>query len=201
MIKGLVIGSTNPGKIKEWKLLLGKFPLVSVEELGNFPEPQENGKTFSEIAKTKAKHYALLTKNFVLAEDGGFEIDFLDGAPGVKSRRILPGDKEGTDQELIDFVMEKLEGVPQSKRGAKLAVSVALADPQGNVIYEDKGEIRGEIPTKPSPVLEPGYPYRSILFIPDAGKYYVNLTPEEHKRFSHRAPIAKRLAKFLLEYK
>jgi len=198
-IKRLVIGSTNPGKIKEWEFFLRNFPLMSVAKLGSFPEPEEKGETFSEIAIEKAKHYALVTKNFVLAEDGGFEIDFLNGAPGVKSRRILPGDKEGTDQELIDFVLGKLNGVPRANRGAKLVVSVALCDPQGNVIYEDEGEIRGEIAEKQSPVLEPGYPYRSILFIPEAGKYFVELTPEEHKRFSHRAPIARRLAKFLLK--
>lgn len=182
-------------------MLLSKFPLVSIAQLGKFPEPQENGETFLEIAKRKAKHYARLTKNFVLAEDGGFEIDFLDGAPGVKSRRILPGDKEGTDQELVDFVMDKLKGVPESKRGANLIVSVVLADPSGRIIYEDMGEIRGEIPLKPSPVLEPGYPYRSVFFIPEAKKYYVDLTEDEHRRFNHRSPVARRLAKFLLEYK
>lgn len=200
-IKRLVIGSTNPGKIKEWKMLLSKFPLVSIAQLGKFPEPEENGDTFSEIAKRKAKHYARLTKNFVLAEDGGFEIDFLDGAPGVKSRRILPGDKDGTDQELIDFVMDKLDGVPVSKRGAKLIVSVALATPDGKIIYEDAGEIRGEVPLKSSPNLEPGYPYRSVFFIPEAKKDYVDLTEDEHRRFNHRSAVARRLAKFLLEYK
>lgn len=200
-IKRLVIGSTNPGKIKEWKLLLNKFPLVSIAELGKFPEPEEDGKTFSEIAREKARHYARLTKDFVLAEDGGFEIDYLDGAPGVKSRRILPGGKDGTDQDLVDFVMDKLKGVPTSQRGAKLVVSVAVASPDGKIIYEDEGEIRGIIPLKASPTLEPGYPYRSTFFIPKANKYYVDLTPEEHKKFNHRSPVARRLAKFLLEYK
>ena len=200
-IERLVIGSTNPGKIKEWKLLLKGFPLVSIAEVGKFPEPQEDGQTFSEIAKRKAKHYARLSKDFVLAEDGGFEIDFLDGAPGVKSRRVLPGDKEGTDQELIDFVMDKLKGVPESKRGAKLITSVVLADPKGRIIYEDMGEIRGEVPLKASPNLEPGYPYRSVFFIPGANKYYVDLTEGEHRKFNHRSPVARRLAKFLLEYK
>ncbi len=198
-IERLVIGSTNPGKIKEWKLLLEGFPLVSIAELGNFPGPQENGKTFSIIAQAKARHYSLLVKDFVLAEDGGFEIDYLDGAPGIKSRRILPGGKDGTDQELIDFVMHKLEGVPLAKRGAKLVVSVALADPSGKIIFEDAGEIRGQIPLKPAVALEPGYPYRSVFYIPKIGKYYVDLSSAEHRKFNHRAPVAGRLTKFLLE--
>ena len=199
-IKRLVLGTTNPAKLKEWsKLLKETIPVISISKLGGIPEPEENGSSFAEIAKEKVLHYAKHTGEYVLSEDGGFEIDALGGLPGIKSRRILPGDREGTDKELIDYVIKKLKGVPLEKRTARLAVHVVIADPEGNIIYEDKGTIEGVIPQKPATSFTPGYPYRTIFYIKEAGKIFAEFDAKEHKKFSHRVPIARRLAKFLLE--
>jgi len=169
--------------------------------LGDFPEANEAGKTFTENARIKARHYALLTHEYIFSEDGGYEVDALGGLPGVKSRRILPGDKDGTDQELIDYVLEKVRGLPPEKRGVKLTSSAALSDPSGNIIFEDISSSAGIIAEKLGPILIPGYPFRSIHWFPELGKTYAELTPEEHERYSHKKPVAERLAKFLLEYK
>ena len=199
-IKRLVLGTTNPAKLKEWsKLLKETIPVISVSELGGIPEPEESGSSFAEIAKEKVLHYAKHTGEYVLSEDGGFEIDALGGLPGIKSRRILPGDREGTDKELIDYVIKKLKGVPLEKRTARLVVHVVIADPEGNIIYEDKGTIKGVIPQKPTASFTPGYPYRAIFYIKEAGKIFAEFNAKEHEKFSHRVPIARRLAKFLLE--
>lgn len=201
MIGRLVIGSTNPGKIQEWTHFLeGHIKVLSVSELGNFPEPRETGKTFAENARIKASHYALLTRESVFAEDGGYEIELLGGLPGVKSRRILPGDKEGTDDELIDYVLERMKGIPYKKRTVSLSSASALSDPTGKIIFEDFCTSKGIVTEKPGPVLIPGYPFRTIHFFPKLGKTYAELTPEEHEKYSHKKPVAERLIKFLLEY-
>jgi len=200
-IKRLIIGSSNPGKVNEWKFFLGrKFKLISAYDAGVTDSPKEDGKTFLENAIRKAKYYSKKTNDFVLSEDGGFEVDFLNGLPGLKSRRILPGDKDSTDQELIDFILKKLKGVPKKLRGARLVVYVVVSDPKGKIIFKDKSEIEGIISTKASKRHEKGYPYRAILYLPQAGKFYSELTDEEHKKFAHRKNIAERLTKFLLEY-
>ncbi len=199
-IKRLVLGTTNPAKLKEWtKLLKETIPVISVSELGGIPEPEEKGSSFAEIAKEKVLHYAKHTGEYVLSEDGGFEIDALGGLPGIKSRRILPGDREGTDKELIDYVIKKLKGVPSEKRTARLVVHVVIASPEGNIIYEDKGTIEGVVPQKPVASFTPGYPYRATFYIKEAGKTFAEFDAKEHEKFSHRVPIARRLAKFLLE--
>ena len=199
-IKRLVLGTTNPAKLKEWSEFLKEtIPVISVSELGGIPEPEENGSSFAEIAKEKVLHYAKHTGEYVLSEDGGFEIDALGGLPGIKSRRILPGDKEGTDKELIDYVIKELKGVPLEKRTARLVVHVVIADPEGNIIYEDKGTIEGVVLQKPAASFAPGYPYRAIFYIKEAGKFFAEFNAKEHKKFNHRVPIARRLAKFLLE--
>ncbi|KKT66641.1 MAG: Non-canonical purine NTP pyrophosphatase [Candidatus Curtissbacteria bacterium GW2011_GWC1_44_33] len=200
-IKRLVIGSTNPAKINEWKKLLRGFPVISLAELGNFPEPHESGKTFGENARLKASHYAKLTGEFVLSDDGGYEVDALGGLPGVNSRRILPGGKDGTDADLINFVLEKLKGIPSKKRTVSLSFVAAVSDPKGNVIFEDKNSFVGIVTKKPGPVKIEGYPFRTIHFIPKLGKTYAQLNEEEHEKYNHKAPVARRLKKFLLEYK
>jgi len=184
-IKRLVIGSTNPAKINEWKKLLRGFPVI----------------TFGENARLKASHYAKLTGEFVLSDDGGYEVDALGGLPGVNSRRILPGGKDGTDADLINFVLEKLKGIPSKKRTVSLSFVAAVSDPKGNVIFEDKNSFVGIVTKKPGPVKIEGYPFRTIHFIPKLGKTYAQLNEEEHEKYNHKAPVARRLKKFLLEYK
>ncbi|HJY98936.1 MAG TPA: non-canonical purine NTP pyrophosphatase [Patescibacteria group bacterium] len=197
-IKELTIGSNNPAKIDEWKKLLGSdVRIKGIAELGDFPEPKETGSTFAENAKLKARYYALLTGSFVLADDAGFEVDALGGEPGVKSRRILPGNKEGTDRECVDYVLGRMKTVPKEKRGAQLVVHVALADHKGKIIYEDNGRRVGYITEESVNTIIPGYPYRSILYIPEVDKTYDKLTEKEYDKLNHRKKLAERLKKFL----
>jgi len=196
-IERLIIGSNNPGKVKEWKKVLGSgIEVKSIADIGSFPEPEETGKTFEENARLKAKYYSSLCHDFVLADDGGFEVDALGGAPGVKSRRILPGGKEGTDQECVDFILEKMKVVPKEKRTARLILHIAIADPEGRIIYEDEGSRPGFVTEKLEAPIIPGFPYRSILFIPEAGKTYTELTEEEHEKLNHRKHVAERVLGF-----
>lgn len=199
-LERLLLGSSNSAKLSEWKMLLGDhIKIVPAQELG-IQSPKEKGNSFKEIAINKAKYYAKNSNLHVLSEDGGFEIDALDGLPGIKSRRILPGEKDGTDEELIEYVVSKLKDVPDEKRAARLAVHIVLADPTGKIIFEEKTSIEGFVPEKPSEQFTKGYPYRAILHIPEAGKTYAEFTQEEHKKYAHRRPVAERIKEFLLEY-
>lgn len=199
-IKRLVLGTGNPGKLQEWNKLLEKVIfLVGISEFGHLPKPKENGRTFEENARQKATHYAKFTHEYVFSEDGGYEVDALGGAPGPRSRRILPGGKEGTDEELINYILRKLEGLPKEKRGVKLTVAAAVSSPKGKIIFEDRASISGIVTRKPGPVKIEGYPFRSIHFLPKPGKTYAELTEEEHEKYNHKRQIAERLANFLLE--
>ena len=197
--KRIVIGSRNVGKIDEWEKYFLNFGIKTdgLEVFGRMPEPRENGKTFVENARIKASGYAKLINRFVFADDGGYEIDYLGGWPGVKSRRILPGGKEATDQELIDIVLERMKGLPYELRTVRLTSAAALSDPEGNIIFEEVASSPGIISEKPGPVLIPGYPFRTIHFLPDLNKTYAELTEEEMRAHSHKRPVAEKLARFL----
>lgn len=201
-ITKLILGSNNPAKINEWKKLLGKdMEIISIAEAGDFPEPEESGKTFQENARLKAEHYAFIVRDFILADDSGFEIDALNGAPGVKSRRILPGDKEGTDQQVIDYVLGRMKGIPKEKRAARLKACAAISDKDGNIIFEDCESIEGVVTDKLEAEIIPGFPYRSIFYIPETKNTYAELSDEQHERLNHRRKIARKLLEFCKNFR
>jgi len=201
-IRRLVLGTHNPAKLSEWKELIYEFTrnleIISISEIGEFEEAKEDGDTFKENASKKAIHFAKLSGEYVFSDDGGYEVAALGGAPGPRSRRILPGGKEGTDQQLIDYILEKVKGLPKEKRGVKLTSAAAVSDPGGKIIFLDKESKEGFIAEKAGPILIPGYPFRSIHYLPKLKKTYAELTAEEHRKYNHKRKIARRLAKILI---
>jgi XTP/dITP diphosphohydrolase len=196
----LLIATRNPAKLAEWKHFLSELPceIVGLADVGIDKEVEETGATFQENARLKAVEYARLSGLIALADDGGFEIGFLNGAPGVRSRRLF-GEDAATDEELINFVLEKLVGVPQEKRGAQLRVVAVVALPDGTILYEGEAKLRGYIVEKPSKTRLRGFPYRSIFRVPEFDKMLVNLTEEEHEQVNHRRKISSGIIRAITE--
>src|SRR5262245_54828901 len=88
--KILLIGSQNPGKIKEFVKLL-KEKDIQVKSLNDvaLPEPEETGATFLENALLKARYYSSLTNLPTLADDSGIKIVALNNGPGIYSKRFV----------------------------------------------------------------------------------------------------------------
>ena len=199
----LLIATTNPGKFAEITRFLSDIPvqLVSLKDVGIQESPEETGTTFTQNAILKAQWYCKKSGLPTLADDGGFEIDALGGAPGVKSHRWIHGDRDDTDEELIAYTMKRMDGVPEEKRGAQLRVVLALAAP-GRPVQTSEEKIRGIIALSPSPDRCKGFPYRSLLYLPELGKFYNHdvLTPEENERFNHRKKAIETLKPVILRY-
>ena len=197
----LLIATTNPGKLVELSRFLADIPmsLVSLKDLDITDTVEETGKTFEENAILKARYYSKKSGLPTLADDGGFEIDALDGQPGVKSHRWIHQDREDTDEELIAYTLEKMRGLPRAQRGAQLRLVLALIFPDGRQ-YSVEEKTRGIVSEKPSQHRTPGFPYRSLLLLPKIGKYYDHdlLTPEETERFNHRKRALNRIKPILL---
>lgn len=202
-MKKLLIATTNPGKLAEIREVLSDLPLelVSLKDVGITTQAPENAPTFEENAIAKAKFYAQLSGLSTIADDGGFEIDALGGQPGVKSHRWIHQDKENTDQELIEFTMEKMKGLPRENRGAQLRLVLALLLPDGS-IHTVEEKVRGIVAEQPSDHLVPGFPYRSLLYFPEIGKYYdpAELTEEERQHYNHRHRALMRLKPVIKQF-
>ncbi len=201
-MKKLLIATTNPGKLSEIKFFLQDLPLelVSLADLEIKDQPEETGQTFEENAVLKAKFYAKISGLPTLADDGGLEIDALNGEPGVKSRRWING-LESSDEELINYTLEKLKGVPLEKRGTQIRGAIALVFPDGKV-YISVGEVRGIIAEKAYSKREAGFPFRSLLYLPELKKFYCysDLTLEEQQQYNHRDKMLKKLKPIIYEY-
>ena len=88
----LLIATTNPGKVREYRQLLNSLncDLVGLPDVGIAQDVDETGLTYEENALLKAQDYAALSGLLTLADDSGLEVDALGGRPGVHSARYAP---------------------------------------------------------------------------------------------------------------
>jgi XTP/dITP diphosphohydrolase len=188
-MKKLLIATSNPAKLDEIRLFLSDLPLelVGLDDVNITSRAEETEDTFEGNAILKATFYGKLSGLPTIADDGGFEIDALDGAPGVKSHRWIHGEKDNDDEDLIQYTLEQFKDTPLEKRGAQLRLVLAFLDPTGK-IHTSEAAVRGIIPLQPSLRRTVGFPFRSLLFIPEIHKFYDHeiLTKEETDRFNHR---------------
>lgn len=185
----LLIATSNPAKLREFKEFLSDLPLklVSLEELGISEKSPETGDSFNENAVMKANFYGNLSQLPTLADDGGFEVDALNGLPGVKSHRWIHQDREDTDEEIITYALEKMKNIPVSQRGAQLRLVLAFRLLNGK-IYIAEEKVKGVVADKPYPDRTPGFPFRALLMLPEINKYYEEkeLTLSESEKYNHR---------------
>ena len=91
-MKEIVIASGNKGKIKEAQEILEGFKIVSMGELGIEIDVEEDQETFKGNAIKKAEKIAKqLDWKMCIADDSGIEIEYLDGFPGVFTKRWHKG--------------------------------------------------------------------------------------------------------------
>lgn len=199
----LLIATTNLGKLKEIKRFLADLPirLVSLKDAGIREVIKETGKTFEENAILKAKFYSEKSGLPTLADDGGFEIDELGGEPGVYSHRWVDPTRESSDEELNTYTIERMKHLPEGKRGAQLRLVLALMLPDGT-IKTAEDSVHGIVPIHPTGKLSPGFPFRSLLFLPEINKYYNHdeLTELENEKYNHRKKALEQLKPYIKKY-
>jgi len=171
----LVIATGNAGKLGEYRELLAGtgLTLMAVD-----PDVAEVGATYAENAQMKAEAAREALALPAVGDDSGVEVDVLRGFPGIHSARIGPTQKERT-QALLD----RLKGHPRPWL-ARFVCTIALAVP-GRTTEFFEGECRGEI--VPEWRGEAGFGYDPIFLVPEAGRTFGEMSPEEKARYSHRA--------------
>lgn len=193
----LVIATHNAGKAMELKkfLKLWDIEALSLTDLNIIDDIEETGKTFQENALIKARFFCEKTNLPTLADDGGLEIDALNGEPGVKSRRW--NGTRMTDQEMVDYTLKKLQGIPAEKRTCRLVSVLAFCRP-GQEPKFGRGSIEGSITKKQMIPFEEGYPFRCIFLVSKYKKLLGELTPAEHETINHRYAALQQLKLFII---
>jgi XTP/dITP diphosphohydrolase len=192
----LLIATTNPAKLAEYSLLMREFNLrlVSLHDVGITQEAPEGAATFSENARIKAAFYFVHSGLPTLADDGGLEVDALGGAPGVQSHRWLGA--QADDRKLAEEVVRRMAGVEPASRTARIRAAAALIYSDHGVICERVAEaaLEGIIAERCCPQIHPGFPYRSVLYLPERGCYLAEVNEEDAANLSQRRLIVAQLA-------
>ena len=193
----LLVATTNQGKKREIEAELFDLPvcifsLADLKILESFPEAEE---TFLGNARGKSLFYSQKWEGITLAEDSGLEIEYLDGAPGVRSARF--SDPGATDDKNNDKVLALLDFVPDSKRKARF-VSFMVLSQKGVIITELEGWADGIITRERKG--ENGFGYDPLFFYPPLNKTFGQLTDKEKNKVSHRGRALVKLKAFLKDY-
>lgn len=191
----VVLATNNVGKARELGAMLAQLGLeVLAQSAFGVKEVAETGKTFAENAALKARNAATQTGLPALADDSGLEVDALGGAPGLYSARYA-GPK-ASDADNLQKLLAALEGVPESKRGARFRCAIAwLPTPDAEPrTFEAAWEGR----ILESPRGNNGFGYDPVFYVPEKGCASAELPPAEKNRLSHRGQA---LAKFIAHLK
>lgn len=191
----ILIGSRNPGKLRELAGLLPGHTLIPWP--AEAPEIPEDGAFFRDNAGHKAafardwwRLYGTEPVDTVLADDSGLCVDALWGGPGVLSARFagdLPNDEK--NRALLRMLP------PDARRSARFVCVLALAPmiAGGLRFFEDC--VEGALATEPRG--QRGFGYDPI-FLPEGCDQTFGELPDEVKaRLSHRAKAARSLGKAL----
>ncbi len=211
----LLIATRNKGKIQEIKQILQDVPveIKTLDDLGIKDEVEETGQSYIENAIIKAKTIGKKAGVLTLAEDSGLEIDALNGWPGIHSARHT----QGSDDDRIDKILEKMKGIAREKRTARYKANVALFIPSSisstsrkrgskgildQVENDSKGTIRtfegdteGFITEKR--IGKNGFGYDPIFWSKELKKTFGQASESEKNRVSHRARALEKPKKFL----
>lgn len=192
----LILATRNPSKQTQIREVFYNFP-ASILDLAQAQiqgEAVEDGNSLEENALKKAQHAfdQLLTKTYVMAEDTGFFINALNGAPGIHAARWA-GDDVPTEY-ITEYTLDKLKGVED--RSAYFRAVVALIDPNGRVIYFD-GTVDGTILESPKTAPQPKMPYSSIFVPTSYNKVWAEMTTEEENGISHRGKAFRKVRSYL----
>ena len=128
-----------------------------------------------------------------IADDSGLMVDFLGGAPGVRSKRYGgEGLHDGDRNALLLKNMEKVE-----QRGAQFVSSIVCVFPNGDIVAAE-GMCQGSILSAPRGT--GGFGYDPVFYVNSAGKSMAELTPEEKNSVSHRGNALRLFAPKLRNY-
>jgi len=180
----LVLASGNEHKLEELRRALPRF---GIELLGRDDPPPEDGATYEDNARIKARWGRAHAPEdaWAVGEDSGIEAVALDGRPGLHTARWAAGDPVGR-------MLDALAGEDE-RRARYVCVMVAIAADGRELVAE--GTLSGRIAAEASG--EEGFGYDPV-FVPDGETETVAALGDVWKHeHSHRARAARQLARLL----
>lgn len=194
----LILASSNPGKLAEYRVLVETaaervtVELALLPNFESFPAFEENAPTFTENAAGKALYYSRHCAEMVFADDSGLVVPALGGAPGVQSARYAgPG---ATNAHRIEKLLRELREKIGSDRAGYFVCAIALAK-QGRALAVVTDRVKGEILESARGTA--GFGYDPVFYFPALQKTFAELSAEAKNQYSHRGKAFRRLLSHL----
>jgi len=208
----LIIATSNPGKFREIMEVMHDLPfeVISSADLGLNDQVDESCETYRDNAAKKVRHYAEQARKafkdadtceyFVLAEDSGIVVDAIAGELGVKTRRWGAGEK-ASDEEWIEYFLNRLENIPEAKRTARFICCAAVlkvvdADEFAEIDFFE-GVTEGRLTRQLEAPIYKGLPISSCFVPTGFQKVYAVLNINEKNRVSHRGKAMHAVKEYL----
>lgn len=197
----IIFATGNAHKMHEIKMILEGLTIngepvsvYSMKEKGIDIDIIEDGNTFLENAKIKAKAVWNIAKDsIVMADDSGLEVDYINKEPGIYSARYMG---EDTSYRVKNAnIIERLKDAKDSERSARFVCAIATCLPDGRVL-EAVETMEGRIAYEERGVN--GFGYDPIFLVPPYEQTSSELSEEGKNAISHRGK-ALRTTKKLLE--
>jgi len=188
----LYCATTNPGKLREFRLALAdSLGVEALPGLASVTPCEETGVTFEENAVQKALYYSKHCDGHLFVDDSGLEVDALGGAPGVYSARYAGPD--ATDEANNRLLLDRMRGIPE--RTARFVCVVALAK-SGQLVRTFRGEVEGLLAEEPRGLN--GFGYDPLFYYPPFGGTFGEAPLERKMEVSHRSRALHSMRDYLL---
>ncbi|WP_036719571.1 non-canonical purine NTP pyrophosphatase [Paenibacillus harenae] len=204
----IVIATKNAGKVKEFAHALQKLgkEAASLLDYPQIPDIVEDGLTFADNARIKAKTAGDALGVPVLADDSGLRVEALNGEPGVYSARYAGEGATDADnnakllRELARLQMNAADSArpnPDLPDGslilsrAQFVCALALYDPATGMFIEAEGTVDGMITDRPHGA--GGFGYDPLFWLPGLNRGMAELSKEEKQQISHRGEALRKL--------
>jgi XTP/dITP diphosphohydrolase len=165
--------------------------LKCLNDYSGYPDVVEDGKTFEENAKKKARAYFEYSGIPAFADDSGLVVPALNGEPGILSARYAG--KHANYEDNNRLLIDKIKSVPEDKREGKFVCTICYVDKN----YEKfiTGTCSGIILDRLQGT--EGFGYDPLFYVPELGKTFAELPMEEKNKISHRGRALIQFQEFL----
>ena len=190
----IVVATSNAKKCKEILEILQDIELLTLKDIGDTTEIEENGKTFTENAFIKARTIFKYLKGeyTVIADDSGLCVYALNYAPSIYSARYSGVQGEGKDRANNELLLKNMQGITDRRAFFETAIAVCHKNGQE---FCAVGRTEGEIMQKVHG--DNGFGYDPLFFSYDLQKTFAEATSEEKNSVSHRKRALEQVAKYL----
>lgn len=189
----LVFATNNSNKIKEVSnLISNQIAIISLKDIGCNEDIVESKNTIIDNAILKANYIKNTYGYDCFADDTGLEVDFLNGRPGVHSKRFAG--ENSTDELNMKKLLECME--ESKNRNARFRTVIALNI--NNQVITFTGVCEGEILKQRRG--NNGFGYDPIFLPKGYNNSFGEMSIIEKNEIAHRSKAVKKLINYLNKF-